>query len=158
MFSINRGKKWSLLTGMALAVIALTLSISPVLAGGATVFQVDISFLGPPPDHPCTGGELDASGMITVVTHPTGQGYFLHIGMGKGGSTMVDVDTGDLYYFRGSLNEHTVDSGGGTTVHHFNYTSPGPGVNFVGQILEHVTITPDGDIAVFFDWGRFTCK
>ena len=130
----------------------------PVLAGGATVLHVPVSFLGPPPAQPCTGGTLEAEGNITVVIHPTGQGYFLHIGGGRDGIIMTDVDTGDVYRFVGALNDHTVGSGGGTTVHHMNYISQGPGGNFVGQFLEHVTITPDGEVAVDFEWGNVSCS
>ena len=79
--------KYTLLLFVAILVALLSVasSIQPVLAGGATVLQVDVSFLGPPPNHPCTGGTLEASGMITVVMHPTDQGYFLHTGSGPGG-------------------------------------------------------------------------
>ena len=109
-------------------------------------------FLGSQPSHPCTGGTFEAEGNIIVVMQSTGGGYFLLIGPCNG-VTMTDVDMGELYYFVGGLNSHSVDASGGTYVHHLNWISSDSGVNFVGQILEHVTITPDGDITVTFESG-----
>ena len=154
--------KWKqtllILAALLVAMVFAIRNAQPVLAGGATVLHVNVSFLGDPPSHPCTGGTLEAEGMITVVIHPTGQGYFVHIGGGKGGTTMTDVDTGEVYRFVGALNDHTVGSGGGTTVHHFNYISPGPDGNFVGQFVQHTTITPNGDVTATFDWGNVSCQ
>ncbi len=82
----------------------------------------------------------------------------MHIGSNNGGVTMTDLDTGEVYLFVGALNDHSVSSGGGTQVHHFNYISPGSSTNFVGQILEHVTFKPNGEIAVEFKWGNFKCQ
>lgn len=159
---MNKGRRISTFVSLALmltvTLTALSLGVTPALADGATVLHVDVSFLGPPPNHPCTGGTLEANGMITVILKPTGQGYFVHIGSGGGGVTMTDVDTGVVYKFVGALNDHTVSSGGGTTVHHLNYISPGSDTDFIGQFVEHVTITPDGDVSVSFDWGRVQCK
>ena len=154
--------KWKqtllILVAALITAILATSKPQPVLADGATVLHVDVSFLGDPPNHPCSGGTLEAEGMLTVVIHSTGQGYFGHIGSGQGGVTMTDVDTGEQYRFVGALNSHTVGSGGGTTVHHLSWISSGPSGNFVGQFVEHVTITPDGDVTASFDWGNVSCQ
>jgi hypothetical protein len=154
--------KWKqtsfILAALLIAIVFATRNVQPVLAGGATVLHVDVSFLGDPPNHPCTGGTLEANGRITVVMHPTGQGYFVHIGGGQGGVTMTDVDTGEVYRFVGAFNDHTLGSGGGTTVHHLSFIGPGPDGNFVGQFVEHVTITPNGDMTASFDWGNASCQ
>lgn len=140
------------------AVVTAVLSSQTVAAAGATAFQTDVSYLGTPPPHPCTGAALEASGNVTVVMHQTKNGYFFHIGPGQSNVTMTDITSSENYLFTGALNERVKLTGTGTAVHHLNYISPGSSVNFVGQLLTHVTITPDGETTVSFDWGSFSCK
>ncbi|MDX1614072.1 MAG: hypothetical protein R3300_07150 [Candidatus Promineifilaceae bacterium] len=159
MFDFRSHRLMMLVAILFVALLSAAFHGQNAAAAGASVFHLDVTALGNPPPHPCTGGELEASGNITMVLHQTKDGYFFHVGTGNnGGVTMVEVDSGETYLFTGALNERAKLSGSGTTIHHFNYISKGSSVNFVGQILSHLTITPDGDTIVAFEWGSFACK
>jgi len=118
---------------------------------------------------PCANGGagelIEVSGFLHVLTSTTvdkAGGFHFSQQFNPQGVHGFGLTTGDKYNATGLTREDFSTTSSGlqqlTFINRFDMVGQGPGNNFSVHETEHVTILPDGTVAVSFDNFSITCK
>lgn len=139
---------------MKMRVMAVTFLMLLVLLGG---FAPSVVAAGPETipvsgsiANPCTGGSLSYDGEFTILDHGKGESLVMFMASG-------DDSNGNHFrineVFLAELNTNSAQE----LTQNINIEIEGVGIHFTESAFAHITITPDGQIAVDIDRSGFTC-
>lgn len=155
------------LAAFATAVFIAVLTLAPAPAGASPVIIRD-DLTGMRFFNPCTGEDMTITdGTLQFVINMSGDasgGFHVQVrGVAQGVVATGDV-SGDMYRLAGDFwTEATAGADDALplvvqVVEVHNVLSQGPSDNLIVHVLSHLTINPDGTVAVSVDSVRSECR
>jgi hypothetical protein len=148
-------KRLLLLLGMV-AALALTVSAQAATTVQQVPFSASVTL--------CNLDTVQLTGTLLITTSTTATpsgGLISAIHFQPQGVSGVDTTTGTVFHAVGLTRDLTVNSPPGgsneTFVNRFHLQATGGAQSFLVNELFHVTVTPDGTVAVMFDKASSTC-